>query len=110
MVLVPIAFEPLVRTATLSNIHCTTPVAIALSMIVEITSLDPALDLEVCGDARPQPARHHRDDDRDQDVEDSGTTPGRRTRHREGRHAVLAVDTDIEQIHPEADGDGDLER
>ncbi len=43
IVLVPIALEPAVRTATFSSSHDTTPVAMALSMIVEMTSETPRL-------------------------------------------------------------------
>ena len=69
---------------------------------------DAALDLEVCRDAGPQPTGDHRDDEGQQYVERSGE-PGlaREERSGEGGDAVLPVDTDVEEVHPEADGDGD---
>ncbi len=84
-------------------------VAIELSMIVEMTSLTPAGHLQHARDARPEGADRHRDEDDQRDLE---IQPGERQRAAddggdERRDAVLAVDADVEQVHPEADGHRD---
>ena len=79
----------------------------ALSMIVEMTSLTPAGDPQEAGDPGPQRAGDHRDDDRHDGVQlarqqaCAGEGGGG-----EGGDAVLALDADVEQVHPEADGGG----
>jgi hypothetical protein len=72
---------------------------------------DSAGDLEQRCDARPRRADDHRDDDGDEDPEEAGQRghePGTRDGGRQHRgQSVLAVNADVEQVHLEADGDGD---
>ena len=81
----------------------------AFSMIVEMTSLTPRVTLQQAGDAGPQRAGHHRDA---RWTSDGVELPGSQAcaGHRGGGErgdAVLALDTDVEQVHPEADGGRD---
>ena len=52
---------------------------------------------------RPHPTGDHRDDEGPQELSGPGSQPDREDRRGEGRDAVLTVDTDVEQVHPEPD-------
>ena len=57
---------PATSTATLPSMKAISDVAIALSMIVEMTSLTPRVTLSGGGDAGPHGADQHGDDHDDQ--------------------------------------------
>ena len=85
--------------------------AMEFSMIVVMTSLTPRVTLRSPAMPGPHGADQHGDEDDQRDLEDA------RQRERaaddggeEGGEAVLAVDADVEQVHPEADGDGETRR
>ena len=84
------------------------PVAMELSMIVEITSLTPRHTFSDRGDRCPRRADGDRHEDDVGHLDDRGERHGRTGRGGEHRrHAVLAVDADVEQVHLEADRDGE---
>ena len=82
------------------------PVAIAFSMIVEMTSLTPRVTLSTPA----MPAQSAPTTIATTTMTGCAAAPGSATRRRPTAaastpRAVLAVDADVEQVHPEADGD-----
>ena len=81
----------------------------ALSMIVEITSLTPRVTFEHAGDAGSRrPTAMAMSEDQARRGGGAGrSTPRRPRRAQEHGQAVLALDADVEEVHLEADGDRD---
>ena len=69
---------------------------------------DPAGDPQDARDAGPQRSGQHRDEDRAHRVQVAGQQPGAgEPAGGQAGQAVLPLDADVEQVHPEADRGGD---
>ena len=106
--------DGLVAPSSSASRYAVMPVAMKLSMIVEMTSLTPRVTFSTPAMPAHAAAHDHGHQRMNSDVERRREVDGRAGRRAEQRgQAVLAVDADVEQVHLEAERHGepdDVER